>query len=46
MIYDSNPQNTDFNYLPFDSGERLINRQRLYFINDDIVEILNNFWNV
>ena len=41
-IYVSNPQNADFGDLNFDGNERLISRRKLYCINDDIVERLNN----
>ena len=38
----SNHQNSDFNDLHFDGDQRLITRVRMYSINDDIVESLNN----
>ena len=41
-MYVSNPQNTDFDYLPFDANKSLITGQWIYCINDDIVERLNN----
>ena len=41
-IYKSNPQNSNFGDLPFDSDERWIDRQRLYHIKDDIVLRLIN----
>ena len=42
IIYESNMQNADFNYLPFDGGEGSVDRGRLYCINDDILYMLNN----
>ena len=33
----SDPQNYDFDDLPFDGNERLIAEQQIYRINDDIV---------
>ena len=36
-MYEGNPQSSDFGDLPFDGDERLITRQRIYCINDDIV---------
>ena len=42
IIYEINPQNDDFYDLPIDVDERLITRQRLYRINDNIVFRLNN----
>ena len=33
----SNPQNADFDDLPFDGNERLIVRLRLYHIEDNVV---------
>ena len=41
-MYESNPINADFDDLPFDCDERLITRRRIYCMNDDIVERLNN----
>ena len=41
-MYVSNPQNSDFGYLPFDGDQRLITGQRIYLVNDDIVERLEN----
>ena len=41
-MYVSNPQNADFGYLPFGDDEGLITRQRIYHINYDIVERLDN----
>ena len=38
-IYESNHRNTDFNDLPFDGDERLIARQQLYRIKDNILFI-------
>ena len=42
IIYESNPQNADFDDLHFDGAGRLITRRRIYRINDDIVFGLNN----
>ena len=33
-MYVSNPQNSDFGYLPFDGDQRLITGQRIYLVND------------
>ena len=41
-MYESNPQNADFDDLPLDGDQRLITRQNIYRIHDDIIEILNN----
>ena len=41
-IYISNFQSANFYDLPFDVDQRLITRQQIYLINDDIVERLNN----
>ena len=41
-IYESNPQNANFYYLPFSSNERLIDTEKLYCINDDIMFRLVN----
>ena len=41
-MYVINPRNADFDDLTFDSDENLITRRRIYSINDDIVERLNN----
>ena len=41
-MYVSNHQNEDCDDLPFDGDQKLINRQLIYCINDDIVERLNN----
>ena len=41
-MYVSNPQNSDFNDLTFDGDQRLITGRQIYFVNDDIVERLNN----
>ena len=40
-IYESNPQNYDFDDLPFDDDEMLIPRWQIYRINDDILFKLN-----
>ena len=37
-----NPQNADFDYLPFYYYQMLIARQRIYHINYNIAERLNN----
>ena len=42
IIYESNPQNSDFGDLPFDSDEILIAKRWVYHINDDIVFNLFN----
>ena len=41
-IYESNPWNANFDDLTFDGDDRLISRQWLYRINDDIVFRLIN----
>ena len=41
-MYKSNPQNSNFNDLPFDGDERLITKRQIYHINDNIAETLNN----
>ena len=41
-MYEINPQNDDFDDLPFDVDQSLITRKRIYRINDDIVNRLNN----
>ena len=41
-MYESNPQNSDFDDLTFYGDEIFITRQRIYRINDDLVEMLNN----
>ena len=38
----SNPWNDDFGYLLFDGNKRLITRQLIYVIHDNIVEKFNN----
>ena len=38
----SNPQNDDFFDLTFVCDQRLITRRRIYIINDNILERLNN----
>ena len=45
-IYESNPQNTNFNYLTFDGNKRLIIRRQIYHINDDIIFGMNNGFSV
>ena len=35
-MYETNHWNADFDELPFDGYERLITRQQIYSINDDI----------
>ena len=42
IIYEINPRDANFDNLPFDGDERLIARQKIYRINDDIVFRLNN----
>ena len=42
LIYVGHPQNTNFDYLPFDGDERFITIQWIYRINGDILEIFNN----
>ena len=42
IIYESNPLNANFGYLPFDGSESLIPGWQIYRINDDIVFRLNN----
>ena len=37
IIYESDPLNANFYYLPFDCDERLITRRRIYFMNGDII---------
>ena len=41
-IYESNPRNANFDYLPFYGDKILISRRRIYHINDDIVFRLKN----
>ena len=41
-MYVSNPQEDNFDDLPFDGDERLITLRQIYRTNDDIVERLNN----
>ena len=41
-MYESNPRNDDFDGLPFDGDERLINRRQLYPLHANIVFSLNN----
>ena len=41
-MYKSNPQNSDFDDLPFDGDERLSTIFQINIINDDIIERLNN----
>ena len=38
----SKPRRSDFNDLPFDGDQRWVPRRRIYCINYDIVERLNN----
>ena len=38
----SNPVNDNFYDLPFDGDQRFISKQRIYSINDNILERLNN----
>ena len=41
-MYVINPWNSNWYDLPLDGDQRLVARIRIYFINDDIVERLNN----
>ena len=41
-MHESNPQNEDFDDLPFDGDKWLITTQQIYRRNDDTVERLNN----
>ena len=41
-LYESNPQNANFDDFPFDGDERLIGRKWIFCINDDIVFRLIN----
>ena len=41
-MYESNDRNANFNVLPFYGDKSLITRQLIYFIDDDIIERLNN----
>ena len=41
-MYVSNPRNADFDELLFYGDQRLISGRRIYCINDDIIERLNN----
>ena len=41
-MYVSKPQNSDVDDLPFNGDQNLITIQRIYYINDDIIERLNN----
>ena len=41
-MYASNPKNTNFVDLTFYGDRRLIDGQRIYCVNDDILEGLNN----
>ena len=41
-MYESNPQNYDFDDSTFDGDETLIITRWIYCINDDIIESLNN----
>ena len=40
--YGSDPQNADFNHLPFDYDKRLIPRQPIDRLTNNIIEWLNN----
>ena len=41
-MYVSNPQNVDFDDLPFYDDQMLITRRQIYSVNDDIIERLIN----
>ena len=41
-MYESNLWSPNFNYLPFDGDQSLIDRRQIYHVNDYIVEILKN----
>ena len=41
-MYVSNPWNANFDDLPFNGDERLVTKQQIYRINDDIIKRLNN----
>ena len=41
-MYVSKPQNSDFDDLPLNGDQNLINIHIIYHINDDIIEGLNN----
>ena len=41
-MYESNPRNSDFDYLPFDGYQGLIYAWMIYHVHDDIVFRLNN----
>ena len=45
-MYESNTKNANFYDLPFYGDERLIYGRRIYCVNDDIVERLNNGLNI
>ena len=45
-MYASNPQNFNFDDLPFDCDEMLITGQLIYYVNDDIIFRLKNGSNV
>ena len=40
IIYESNPQNVDFDDLPFDGNELLITWQKIYCFTNNIIERL------
>ena len=40
--YGSDTRNANFDDLPFDSYQRLVTRQAINLVNDNIVESLNN----
>ena len=42
IMYEINPRNSDFVYLPFYGDQRLIAGKRLYCVNDGILFRLNN----
>ena len=43
LMYVSNTWNENFYDLPLYGYQSLISGQRIYFVNDDIIEMLNNF---
>ena len=46
IIYKSNPQNANFDYLPFDGDNFLITIWGTYSLNDDIIFKLSNDFSV
>ena len=41
-MYASNPQNPDFNDVPLRGDQRFITRRKIYGVNDDTIDRLNN----